>query len=76
MGRAPMPTLHAGRGLLEKLLSLCELVQLPSSSRYSFWHQDLRLSLHLCVVVCLAWSRTQQSRVSYHHSPPFAASSK
>lgn len=50
---------------------LCEPVQsqqLPTSSPHLFWHQGLRLLLHLCVV-CLAWSRTQQSKVGHHHSP-------
>lgn len=69
-----MPTLHVGRGLLDKLLSSCVLEQgqqLPTLSRYSFWHQGLRLLLHLCVVVvCLARSRTQQSKVGHHLSPP------
>lgn len=66
-----MLILQAGRGLFDKVLFVCELVQsqqLPDSSRYSFWHQGLRLLLHLRVV-CLAWSRTQQSKVGHHHLP-------
>lgn len=60
--RAPTPILQAGQGLLNKHRELVlQSQQLPISSRYSFWHQSLRLLLHLCVV-CLARSKPNKAK--------------